>query len=340
MSRRVTVRVRYPLERGRLALRVDTDWEHDLEPTHADPGAGRFEFAVTLDRPFAYCKPVIREGAAVHWSRGENYLLLANGERVREIEPFFFEEPGCSECDLAQRRSAESDRAHKFRVFLPPGYHENTLAAFPVVFMQDGQNLFFPEEAFGGAHWRVAETLRLLDSMNLIRKLIVVGIYPEERTRDYTLPGYTDYGRYLVSDLKAWVDETYRTLPGPQDTAVMGSSLGGVVSFHLAWQWPRVFGLAACLSSTFGWRDDLLERVALEPRRDARFYLDSGWPGDNYEVTREMRDRLLGCGYRQGRDLFYLAYPEARHDERAWAARLHVPLQQFFGEATREPRTV
>ncbi len=337
MNRPLTVRVRYPLQRGRLVLRVEPDWEHDLEPAVADPGAGRFDFAVTLDRPFAYCKPVIRDAEAVHWSRGENYLLLANGEPAREILPFFFEEPGCSECDLAQRRSAESDRAHKFRVFLPPGYHENTLASFPVVFMQDGQNLFFPGEAFGGAHWRVAETLRLLDSMNLVRKLIVVGVYPEERIRDYTLPGYADYGRYLVSELKAWIDETYRTRSGPGDTAVIGSSLGGVVSFYLAWEWPQVFGLSACLSSTFGWRDDLMQRVVSEAKRPARFYLDSGWPGDNYEVTREMRDRLLGRGYRLGQDLHYLAYPEARHDERSWATRLHVPLQQFFGETAAAP---
>lgn len=274
---------------------------------------------------------MIRDGPAVHWSRGENYLLLANGECGREVWPYFFEEPGCSECDVAQRRSSEPGRAHKFRIFLPPGYHENTLESFPVVFMQDGQNLFLPEEAFGGAHWRVAETLKLLDSMSLIRRVIVVGVYPQDRTRDYTRPGYADYGRYLIEELKVWVDETYRTLSGPRHTAVLGSSLGGVVSFYLAWQWPQVFGLAGCLSSTFGWRDDLLERVAVEPRRDVRFYLDSGWPRDNYEVTREMRDRLLGSGYRMGRDLLYLAYPEARHEERAWAARLHVPFQHFYG---------
>ena len=330
MTRTTSIRVRYPLERGRLVLRTDLDWERDVEPTAADPATGSFDFRIPLDRPFAYFKPVIRDGDALHWSRGENYLLLRAGASASEVYPFFFEEPGCSECELAARRSAEPGRTHRFRVFLPAGYHENELESFPVVYMQDGQNLFFPEEAYGGAHWRVAETLRLLDSMNLVRRVIVVGVYPEDRTRDYTSPGYEAYGRFLVEDLKAWVDSTYRVLDGPRNTAVMGSSLGGVVSFYLAWHRPDVFGQAACLSSTFGWRDDLAERVTREPRRDVRFYLDSGWPRDNYEVTREMRDRLLGRGYRRGRDLYHLAYPEARHDERAWAARLHVPLQMFF----------
>ena len=87
------------------------------------------------------------------------------------------------------------------------------------------------------------------------------------------------------------------------NTVVMGSSLGGVVSFYLGWQWPEVFGKIACLSSTFAYRDDLLERIAAEPKRRIRIYLDSGWPGDNYEATRSMLDRLIWKGYRPGSEL-------------------------------------
>jgi hypothetical protein len=61
-----------------------------------------------------------------------------------------------------------------------------------------------------------------------------------------------------------------------------------------------VFGKIACLSSTFTYRDNLLERVSAEPKRKIRIYLDSGWPGDNYEATRSMRDRLIWKGYRPG----------------------------------------
>ena len=331
-SRSKTIVVRYPLERGRLALRADVDWERDIDPDSADSVAGRFEFRLEADRPFVYFKPVVHDATGMHWARGENSLCLADDPASAEIHPFFFEEEGCAECTIAERRSRETgDDGYRFRVFLPPGYHENTLAKYPVVYMQDGQNLFFPGESFGGAHWRVRETLQALDSMSLIRKTIVVGVYPRDRMDDYTRPGYEAYGRFLVRDLKPWIDATYRTLRGPHETAVMGSSLGGVVSFYLAWEHPEVFGMAGCLSSTFGWRDDLMERVAAEPRRPVRFYLDSGWPGDNYEVTRGMRDRLAARGWTPGEDLFHLAYPEARHDERAWAGRLHVPFQYFYG---------
>jgi enterochelin esterase-like enzyme len=326
------VAVHYPLARGRLALRAETDWDRDIEPVRSEPARGRFEFRLRADAPFLYYKPVVHDEAGIHWALGENSLCLTDAATPTVVHPHFFEEPGCTECTLAERRSRETaGDGYRFRVFLPPGYHENTLARYPVAWMQDGQNLFFPEESFGGAHWRVRETLAVLDSMSLIRKAIVVGVYPRDRTRDYTRPGYEAYARFLVRELKPWIDATYRTLTVPQETAVLGSSLGGVVSFYLAWEHPETFGMAACLSSTFGWRDDLMGRVASEARRPVRFYLDSGWPGDNYEVTRGMRDRLAARGYQSGRDLFYLAYPEARHDERAWGGRLHVPFQWLFG---------
>ena len=83
--------------------------------------------------------------------------------------------------------------------------------------------------------------------------------------------------------------------------------------------------------ATFGWRDDLAERVAREAKRDVLFYLDSGWPHDNYEVTRDMRALLASRGWVEGKDLFYYAFPDAHHDEHSWAMRCHIPIQVFFG---------
>ena len=118
----------------------------------------------------------------------------------------------------------------------------------------------------------------------------------------------------------------------------MGSSLGGVVSFYyLGWQWPEVFGKIACLSGSFTFQDDLLERVLAEPKRNIKIYLDSGWPGDNYEATRSMRDRLIWKGYRLGSELFYLAFPEAKHDENAWAKRSPIPFQFLFDKVPAFP---
>jgi len=113
---------------------------------------------------------------------------------------------------------------------------------------------------------------------------------------------------------------------------VMGSSLGGVVSLHLAWSYPEHFGDAACLSSTFGYADDLMQRVRRERKPAIRVYLDSGWPHDNFEATRGMQSELLRRGFAAGTDLHYLAFPRAAHDEKSWALRAHVPFQLFFGQ--------
>lgn len=335
-SGRIEVRVHYPAGAGRLiALRTDRDWDRDVLPSWSDPAGARFHFEVDPGGPFTYFKPVLKQDGSKLWSQGDNYLALATAGRAGlDVYPHFLGDDSCSVCTRREIPSRVLEMTRDVRVYLPPGYEENTEARYPVLYMQDGHNVFFPEESFGGESWRVRETLRILDAMNLVRRVIVVGVHPLDRMNEYTAPGYERYGRFLVEELKPWVDATYRTRPGPRDTSVMGSSLGGVVSFYLAWTWPRSFGAAACLSSTFGYRDDLFERVRTEPRRDIRIYLDSGWPGDNYEATRAMREALVARGFRNGDELLYFAFPQATHDERSWAMRAHLPFQFFNGPAS------
>lgn len=330
----ITIRVVYPRGENQIVLRTDLDWNRDLLPV--SEGSDRMvEFVVDTNRTHFYFKPMLRRDGDLHWARGNNYLAIVGAQQVRTVHPHFFDSHEGTVCEKIDIVARESETSHPIRIFLPPGYRENTLKHYPVLYMHDGQNLFFQEEAFAGEHWRVNETIRILDSMNIIRKAIVVGVYPVDRIPEYTRPGYEAYGRYIVEDLKPVIDLAFRTMPDAANTAVMGSSLGGVVSFFLAWQWPEVFGMAACMSSTFGFRDDLMERVTNESRREVKFYLDSGWPEDNYEVTRTMRDLLISRGYESGSDLLYFAFPNALHNERYWALRSHIPFQFFFGK---EPR--
>jgi len=324
------IRVVYPVDDGRIVLRAEDNWDTNVEPVDQNDNVSKF--TIETKRPYFYFKPVLLRDNTVQWSRGENFLAVATSGAPLEVHPYFSEDTRCSICELMPPLASPSGREHRFRVFLPPGYHENTLKKYPVLYMHDGQNLFFREEAFVGNSWRTDKVLTMLDKMNAIEEVIVVGIYPNERTSEYTLPGYEDYGRFLVDTLKPLIDAKYRTLAGATDTAVMGSSLGGVVSFYLGWQWPDVFGKVACLSSTFAYRDDLLERVFAQPKRKLRIYLDSVWPADNYEPTRSMRDRLIWKGYCPGSELLYLAFPEAKHDENAWAERSPIPFQFLFGK--------
>jgi predicted alpha/beta superfamily hydrolase len=329
---RRTLRVVYPLRpsEGRLVLRTERDWSSDVLPDPPDGGGDTFTFTLESDRPFLYFKPCLRLGEEVLFAPGTNKLVLLTEPDERRIYPHFRSAPGGKFAPPIELDSTLLGRRHRICVYLPPGYEENTLKRYPVLYMQDGQNLFFPEEAFA-ADWEVDRTVGLLDSMNAIDEFVVVGVYSKDRMEEYTRPGYSTYGESLVGEVKPRIDQEFRTLPGPQRTAVVGSSLGGVVSFFLAWQWPDVFGGAACLSSTFGYKDDLLERVLAEERREARFYLDSGWPGDNYEVTLAMAMALVSRGWVYGTDLLHVAFPLAEHDERAWGVRFHLPLQLFQG---------
>jgi hypothetical protein len=104
-----------------------------------------------------------------------------------------------------------------------------------------------------------------------------------------------------------------------------------VAAFYMAWQYPEVFGYAACMSSTFTFRDDLIERVLSEPKSSAKFYLDSGWPEDNYEATLAMAMAFVERGYRVREDFLHLVFPLEHHDESAWGRRLHLPLQLALG---------
>ena len=332
------VRAIYPLEAGRIVLGTGSTWDECIEPSEVSGGGYVYEFALTSERPFLYCKPCIATGTGLQQSCGPGNLVLMTQPGSRDIYPHFFAGKGGDISPVIRKDSSALGRPHLFRVYLPAGYRENTLKRYPVVYMQDGKNLFFPEEAFLGTDWKVEETLDLLDSMSMIDKTIVVGIYAQNREEEYTSPGYRDYGRSIVEEVKPFIDSRFRTLTGPEDTGVMGSSLGGVVSFFMAWEWPEVFGRAGCLSSTFSWKDDLIKRVLCESKREIRVYLDSGWPGDNYEVTLSMSMALVECGYQYGRDFLHFVFPNAQHGETAWAGRLHLPFQLFSGKVTRASR--
>lgn len=320
--------VTYPMTTGRLLLRTQSDWDKDIEPVHADYGGATFDVPFTT--PTLAVKPCLVDGDTFMWSAGPDYVLTAH-DPDPQLFPFFRSPVRGRVSDVMH--IDDETGTHAFRIYYPPGYHENTLLRFPVVYMQDGKNLFFPEEAFSGDEWEVDETMDRLDDMNAIRKTLVIGVAPVDRMREYTMPGAVAYGRFMVETLKPYVDAELRTRPGPGTTVVMGSSLGAVAAFRLAWDHPEQFGKAACLSGTFGHQSDLYESIATSPRRPVEFYLDSGWPRDNCNDTNAMRDLLVSRGWRLGIDLMHFTFPDAIHHERAWAGRLHLPFQFLLGRA-------
>ncbi len=334
-----TLRVAYPSGRGRMLLRTEQDWDRDLEPVSVSEDGNVSTFALEADQPFLYFKPCLAEGGARHWSLGPNKLLIMTEKDARVCYPYFFSPDVGRFSPLLELPSGLLGRDHRIRGYLPPGYDENTLSRFPVVYMQDGQNLFFPDEAFMGSDWKVDETGDVLRAMGAVEDFLILGLYSGDRMAEYTKPGYERYARSLVEEVVPELERRgVRAEHHRRFRSVWGSSLGGVVSFYTVWQHPDVFGSAVCMSSTFSHKDDLIDRVFAEPVRDVGFYLDSGWPGDNYEVTVGMAMALVSRGWEYGRNLLHLCFPMAGHSESAWGTRLHLPLQFLNGAVARAYR--
>ena len=304
------------------------DWQEPLLAESVEDSV--HVYRLVSDEPFFHFKPaLLDQQGETTWASSAN--LIAPFPEDRLIFPSFESSPHGTILDRAEL-STETGESYAFRVYLPPGYEENTTKRYPVCFMHDGHNLFFPDEAFAGQTWEVQKTLTLLDRMNSIEACVVVALYPNDRFKDYTEPGCEEYAQFLRNGLLPHLEQNFRILDEAEHRLVIGSSLGGLVSFYLVWHHSDIFGRAACLSSTFGYDNKIFEAVKGSDELPAmKVYLDSGWPGDNFAETQAMAHVLVAKGMELGRDLHYLAVPEAEHNEQSWAERLHLPLQFLLG---------
>jgi predicted alpha/beta superfamily hydrolase len=232
-------------------------------------------------------------------------------------------------------------------VYVPPGYDESD-ARYPVLYLQDGQNLFDPATAFGGQDWRADLTADGMISKGEIRPVIIVGVYNTgvRRISEYTPTrdrrlrkgGKADrYAQMLAREIKPFIDHEYRTLKGARHTGVGGSSLGALVSLITGLEYPRVFGQLAVMSPAVWWDERaILNKVrAYRSRSRARIWLDIGTaegedPRQIVEDARMLRGVLLETGWSEGINLDYHEIQDAGHSEAAWAARFGAVLSYLF----------
>jgi enterochelin esterase-like enzyme len=228
-------------------------------------------------------------------------------------------------------------------VYTPPGYRDQPARHFPVLYLQDGQNLFDGATSFiPGQDWHVGQTADHCIQSGTVEPLVIVGIYnTKARIREYTptrVPklggGRADrYAKFLLEEVKPFVDREYRTLSDSHQTGIGGSSLGGLVSLYLGLKHARVFGKIAALSPSVWWNHMVIRRFVLsagvEPR--PRIWLDVGTregPRIVHDVEK-FRDALLEKGWQLERDLHYERVEGAEHNEAAWARRVG-PFLQFL----------
>ncbi len=243
-------------------------------------------------------------------------------------------------------------------VWLPPGYATTADARYPVIYLHDGQNLFDPNGPFGS--WRVDEAMLRLIAAGEAPPAIVVGVWntparfaeymPQQATSDAVLAKILAqfqqpaarlqsdaYLKFLVTELKPFIDRTYRTRPEREHTSVMGSSMGGLISAYALVQYPEVFGGAGCLSTHWPAGDGVVIDY-LAPRLPApgahRFYFDFGTAtlDATYEPFQRRMDAVMrAAGYTEGANWMTRKFEGAEHNETAWRARVHLPLQFLLG---------
>jgi predicted alpha/beta superfamily hydrolase len=223
-------------------------------------------------------------------------------------------------------------------VYLPPSYESDPRRRYPVVYMHDGQNLSDPFTAFGGTTWRLGSALERLASRGL--ETIVVGIHNmgEQRIAEYTPfvdakhgGGRGDrYVRFLADVVKPKIDSRYRTRTDRDNTAILGSSLGGLISLYAFFLRPSPFGRAAVMSPSiwFGGRR-ILDFVEHSRHVRGRLYLDVGTEegAGTLRDARALARILRQNGYRSKAAFRYVEANPHRHQEHDWARRLPGALE-------------
>ncbi len=244
-------------------------------------------------------------------------------------------------------------------VWLPSDY--DSQKRYAVLYMHDGQNCFDSATSYTRIDWGADETLTQLRSEGKIRDVIAVGIWntpnrygeymPQkayemlpQATRDSMQSRYPmatmasdNYLKFITLELKPFIDSTYSTNPAPDATAIMGSSMGGLISLYAICEYPTVFGNAACLSTHFpagnGIMIDYL-KTHLPAPQSHKIYFDFGTEtlDKDYEPFQQRADSvMIANGYSHGKNWLTKKFEGDDHSERAWRKRLHIPMLFLFG---------
>lgn len=239
-------------------------------------------------------------------------------------------------------------------IFTPPDFSRRRSQRYPVLYMQDGQNIFSREGTWH-IRWDVDGTAARLINRGKIEELIIVGVANSEWRDDEYTPtvdegeesgGLADpYLRFLVEEVKPYIDQNYPVRPFREDTGIAGSSLGGLLSLYAAMTYPEYFGKVAAMSPSLWWDDHVILKMATEWEVDPtemKIWLDMGFFEDDPEEAEEedvdpLEEAAALCeilkekGFRRGRSLRYFEDKSGTHDEIAWGRRFSKVLRFLYG---------
>ena len=224
-------------------------------------------------------------------------------------------------------------------ICLPQDY-ETSVEKYPVLYMHDGQNLFDVLTSYSG-EWGVDETMEKLEQEGKLN-LIIVGIDNggDARNDEYT-PWKNDeygggngaaYGKFIVEELKPFIDKNYRTKTDRNNTGTMGSSLGGVISMYLGMEYPETFGKIGAFSPAFWWSEECrkqVEKQGLIP--NTKVYMNVGLNEHKWITsgTEKMEKTLTKVGY-TNENLMTKYIEGGTHSERFWQSQFEDAVLWLF----------
>ncbi len=259
--------------------------------------------------------------------------------------------------------TSEFVEARNIDIWLPREYEENPNSRFPVLYFQDGQNLFDSALSYGGVEWGVDEWMAKLIAEKRIKPAIVVGIWNSpKRFREYMpeepffaledsiknalsaerggVPMSRQYLRFLTEELIPRVDKEFRTEANRESRFLAGSSMGGLISMYTLVKRPDLFSAAACISTH--WPSSLKfntgeipaaiqkwmeENIPITP--NYRLYFDLGttqldaW----YPQWQKQVDAMLMKKKFKAGTLISKTFEGAGHNEASWNARLDIIIE-------------
>ncbi len=277
--------------------------------------------------------------------------------------------PTPSRFSAAEKMSGIGIDSRNVVVWLPPGYDGRPERRYPVLYMHDGQNLFDPSKAYGGASWQAHSTAERLVREGLIEPFILVAIdNSSNRFREYApqkpLETLADsirlglrpqmregelladrYLKWIADSLVPSIDRRYRTQTNRGGRAIAGSSMGGLISLYAVCEYPEIFGSAACLSTHWPIRLDtnsavfrrafepyLHEKLGVPQSPKPRLYFDRGSATLDrfYPVHQAAIDSCFEAWNYPPDRWLSLKFEGAEHNERAWALRFDGVLMWLF----------
>jgi len=231
------------------------------------------------------------------------------------------------------------DRLRKIRVYLPPNYSSSE-KSFPVLYMHDGQNLFDDKTSYVG-EWGVDEALNQLHNQNKL-SLIVVGVDNGQAQRmnelspwqnnKYGVAEGEQYMQFIVEQVKPYIDSHYRTLADQQNTAIMGSSMGGLISHYAILKYPNTFSKAGIFSPSFWYSEQVYKFTEQNaPDEKARlFYLMGGNEGsDSVANMEKMVHQIKRQGHSADR-IFSDVVAGGEHNEQFWRANFERAVMWLY----------